>query len=775
MKKMSILLYLCMWIVPLWGQSIQRTAQGIKVRTENNCVEISCYSSSIVRVMKYPEGKLPEKQSLAVVKEPEKLKLNYKKEGEKLILSTALITVTFDVSSNQISFTDNKGRLLVSEKPFSTLFTPTDDAGDKTWRVSQTFLLDTDETIYGLGQHQGGMMNQRNQKRLLRHENMEICIPLIHSIKGYALYWDNYSQTDFIDNEAGMTFDSAVGDLSDYYFVYGGSADKVVAQLRDLTGQAPLFPLWTFGYWQSKERYASQDELVSVVEKYRDLNVPLDGIIQDWRYWGDDHKNWNAIEFRSPKFPNPKHMLEQVHRLNAHAIISVWPSFGPATKPYADFKQQGLLMAHETFPQDNGVRVYNAYNPVARNIFWKHLNKTMFSIGMDGWWLDATEPEHNPIKEEDYDYQTGQGSFRKLRNAFPLVSVGGVYEQQREMTSDKRVFILTRSAYAGQQRYATHCWSGDVFGNWQVLHDQISSALNLSLCGIPYWNSDIGGFYSANNFPKGVEDPAYQELYVRWMQFAVFTGMMRSHGTNTPREIFNFKGKGYWAFDAQEQMIHLRYRLLPYLYATSWDITTNGGSLMRPLFADYPEDKNVSDMKDEYLFGKSFLVAPIVSTEKQRKVYLPGTTNSWIDFWTGDVLSGGNEVVRNTPIDQIPVYVKAGSILPFGPTVQYAAEKPWDDLQIRIYPGADAEFLLYEDEKDNYNYEQGKYSTIRMTWNDAKKELTIHPRQGYFDGMLLERDFRIVLVDKQNGLGLDNKSCAVRMHYTGKKMKINLR
>lgn len=773
MKKLLAFLCICMQLVPLWGQAVSRISNGVKVEAGTVCVELECFSPSIIRVKKYPSGKLPEKQSLSVVKQPENVKYKLQEKDNRMTLITSKLSVSLDIAKNQVCFTDKGGKVLLVEKPSSVGFTPFDDAGMSTYKVRQSFRLDADEAIYGLGQHQQGRMNQRNQTMVMRQVNMEIYIPLIHSVKGYALFWDNYSATTFTDNEQGMTFESEVGDLCDYYFVYGGSADRVVAGLRDLTGQTPMFPLWSFGFNQSRERYVSQDELIGVVKKYRDLQIPLDGIVQDWRYWGEDHADWNAIEFRNPLFPNPKKMLDDVHKLNAHAMISVWPSFGPATNPYKDFERQNKLMAHETFPQNSGVKVYDAYDPVARDIYWKHLNEQMFSIGMDSWWLDATEPEHNPIKEEDYDYQTYLGSFRKVRNAFPLVSVGGVYDHQRAVTSDKRVLILTRSAFAGQQRYGAQSWSGDVVAAWDVLHNQISAALNFSLSGIPYWNSDIGGFYTTNHFPGGVEDPDYQELYIRWMQFSVFTGMMRSHGTNTPREIFQFGNRGNWAFDAQEKMINLRYRLLPYIYSASWNVTSNGGSLMRALFSDFPTDKKVLDLGDEYMFGKSILVAPVTSTSRIRSLYLPEGIR-WIDFWTGEMQDGGREITRNAPIDIIPLYVKAGSIIPVGPSVQYATEKPWDNLQIRIYPGADGEFILYEDEGDNYNYENGKYTTIRMTWNDRKKQLTIYPCEGGYDGMLKERNFRITLVDGQEGLGLDNESHTVNVAYKGEKLHVKL-
>ncbi|MDR0938849.1 MAG: DUF5110 domain-containing protein [Mediterranea sp.] len=776
MRTILVSLLVCAQLLPLRGQTVTCVPTGVKVTLETTCVELECFSPSVVRVKKYPLGataQAPAKQSLSVVKRPEKVKFRLRESDGRVTLSTSRLDVSFDIARDQVSFADTKGNVLLAEKPASATFVPFDDAGSPTYRVGQTFLPDAGEAIYGLGQHQQGLMNQRGQTMAMSQANMEIYIPLAHSIKGYALFWDNYSPTTFADNASGMSFESEVGDLTDYYFIYGGDADGVIAGVRDLTGQAPMFPLWSFGFNQSRERYTSQDELVGVVRKYRELRVPLDGIVQDWRYWGEDNADWNAVEFRNPRFAHPRKMMDDVHALHAHAIISVWPSFGPATNIYKDLERRHLLMPLETFPQGFGVRVYDAYSPEARDLYWRYLDKQMFAIGMDGWWLDATEPEHSPVKEGDYDYPTYLGSFRKVRNAFPLVSVGGVYDHQRAASSDKRVFILTRSAFAGQQRYATQVWSGDVTASWATLRRQIPAALNLSLSGIPYWNSDIGGFFTANHYPEGVNDPAYQELYVRWMQFAVFTGMTRSHGTHTPREIFQFGPRGHWAFDAQEKMINLRYRLLPYIYAAAWEVTSKGGSLMRPLFADFPADPRVTDLGDEYLFGRSILVAPVTHTEKSRSVYLPAGAR-WTDFWTGETLDGGRSISREAPIDLIPLYVRAGSIVPIGPSVQYAAEKPWDNLQLRVYPGADAEFTLYEDEGDNYNYERGQYATIRLTWDDRKRQLTIHPRQGHYPGMIPKRQFRVVLVDGRSGLGLDNLSQTVSATYEGKKLNIEM-
>lgn len=463
MRNWILILCIGLWGTA-WGQSVQvsQTPQGVKIISSYGCVELEYFSPAVVHVKKAPTVQMPEKSSLSVTGKPEKTDFQLKREGNRTTVSSSQLCVSYDAGTDKVVFTDKNGKILLAERAASAVFDAADDAGQPSYRVKQTFVPEADEAIFGLGQHQQGHFNQRGQTIHLQQANMEICIPLIHSIKGYALFWDNYSPTVFSDNAEGMTFDSETGDLCDYYFVWGGGADGVIAEWRRLTGQAPLFPLWTFGFIQSRERYTGQDELVDVVRRYRELQIPLDGIVQDWQYWGEDHANWNAVEFRNPRFPDPQRMMDEIHRLHAHAMISVWPSFGPATGIYGELKQAGKLLRHETFPQNFGVRVYDAYDPVARDIYWDYLNRNLFSIGMDSWWLDATEPEHSPAVKEDYDCQTAMGSFRRVRNAFPLVSVGGVYDHQRAATSAKRVCILTRSAFAGQQRYAAQSWSGDV-------------------------------------------------------------------------------------------------------------------------------------------------------------------------------------------------------------------------------------------------------------------------------------------------------------------------
>lgn len=774
------------------AQNYQKTPLGVKTTLQSMDVEVQFYSPGIVRVLKSPQGKDLRKESLSVIKEPETTSFTITPQGESVLMKSESLLVSLNLETGKVAFMDLNSNRLLTEKDYGTQFTDFDDAGVPSWQVRQAFMLDKDEVIYGLGQQQTGLMNQRNQKLFLRNKNMHICIPIIQSIKGYGLFWDNYSPTTFTDNPQEMSFDSEVGDCSDYYFMYGGNADGVIALLRDLTGQAPMYPLWTLGFWQSRERYKSQDETVGVVKKYRELGVPLDGIIQDWQYWGPN-SNWNSMSFDNPEFPDPKKMIDDVHKMNAHIMISIWASFGPDTEQYKIMNEKKMLYDFETWPPKAGVKPYDPFNPEARDIYWSYMKKNIFDLGMDAWWLDSTEPDHLEVKDSDFDVPTYLGSFRRVHNAFPLVSNMGVYEHQREATSDKRVFLLTRSSFAGQQRYASHSWSGDVVSNWKVFRKQIAAGLNYTFCGIPYWGTDIGGFF-AWEYGNDVNNKAYHELHTRWHEFATFTPIMRSHNSGPVAvEIYQFGKKGDWAYDAIEKYIKLRYRLLPYIYSTSWEVTNNAGSFMRHLSMDFQNDKKVYNMDDQFLFGRNLMVKAITepmyvkssgenhkntqedfNTVKSTNVYLPGGTK-WIDFWTGLSLDGGQAIKKETPIDIIPLYLKAGSILPLGPDVQYATEKKWNNLELRIYPGADGEFTLYEDENDNYNYEKGVYSTIKMHWNDSRKTLTIEDRNGNFPGMLKNRKFRIVVVDQTKGTG-DKASSKIdkTVSYNGKKVVVKL-
>jgi len=774
-------------------------------------IEVQFFAPAVARIIKSPEGVAYEKESLSVIAKPEKVSFKADIKDNKIVLNTSELSVSVDTGTGIVSYFSKDGKVLLAEKS-GMQFIDFDDAGTKTYQVYQPFILDKEEAIYGLGQLQNGKMIQRNMTKNLLQGNVEDVSPFFQSTKGYGVFWDNYSPTLFTDNEVETSFRSEVGDCVDYYFMYGKNADGVIAQVRNLTGQAPMFPLWTYGYWQSKERYKSQEEVVDVVRKYRELGIPLDGIIQDWQYWGHNYL-WNAMDFQNPTFNNPQKMIEDVHAMNAHMAISIWSSFGPMTKPYRELDKKGMLFNFTTWPQSgleswppnmeypSGVRVYDAYNPEARDIYWKYLNDGIFKLGMDAWWMDSTEPDHLDWKPEDMDTKTYLGSFRKVRNAYPLMTVGGVYDHQRAVTSDKRVFILTRSGFLGQQRYGANVWSGDVASTWESFRNQIPAGLNFSLCGMPHWNSDIGGFFAGHynkswNDDSASKNPLYQELYVRWLQFGTFNPMMRSHGTDVYREIYKFGKKGEPVYDAIEKMIGLRYSLLPYIYSTSWEVSNRQSSFMRALMMDFVDDRKVWDINDEYMFGKSILVAPIthaqytpeavvkVSEEegwnrdgakktktdvavdfmetKSTNIYLPAGT-LWYDFWTNEKHEGGKEITKETTLDVIPLYVKAGSIIPVGPQVQYATEKPWDHLELKVYAGANGYFILYEDEFDNYNYEKGAYTEIPISWNNASRKLTIGARKGAYEGMLKNRKFTVTLQDgTQKSVDYNGKAVSVK-------------
>ncbi|MDQ0594323.1 alpha-D-xyloside xylohydrolase [Chryseobacterium ginsenosidimutans] len=792
------------------AQSHKKTDVGLSFSTADMNVEVKFYGPHTVRIIKYPAGKQFVKNSLSVIKQEQKTKFSVTENKDILLLKTNNLQLSINTKNGEIDYTTTSGKELLKEN--GSDFKPFNDAGNSTYSVTQSFKLEKEEPIYGLGILQNGKLSQRNQDIRMVQNNTWDFVPFFQSVKGYGIFWDNYSPTQFTDNAQKTSFSSEVGEGVDYYFMYGGNADGVVASMRELTGNVPMFPLWTYGFWQSKERYKSQNEIVDVVKKYRDLKVPLDGIIQDWQYWGNNYQ-WNAMDFISPDFPDAKKMINDIHGMNAHLSVSIWSSFGPMTNQYREMDKKGMLFNFGTWPESgrevwppdmnypSGVRVYDAYNPEARDIYWKYLNKGVFSLGVDTWWMDSTEPDHLSQKPEDLDTKTYLGSFRKVRNAYPLMTVGGVYDHQRATMSDKRVFILTRSAFAGQQRYGANTWSGDVNSSWESLRNQVPAGLNFTLTGNPNFNSDIGGFF-AGAYKKGWTDssgsknPMFQELYVRWLQYGTFTPMMRSHGADVPREIYQFGKKGEVVYDAVEKFIRLRYSLLPYIYSVSRDVSKNQSSFMRALAMDFAEDKTVWDINNEYMFGKSFLVAPILNAQytpekivktneqtgwdkkeetqkgasatdvdftqnKTVKVYLP-SGSIWYDFWTNTKYNGGQEIEKTVNIQSIPLYVKGGSIIPFGPDVQYATEKKWDNLTIKVYPGSDADFVLYEDEFDNYNYEKGDYTEIPMHWNDKSQMLTIDTRKGKYMGMIDKRNFTIILPDGQQKT----------VSYSGKNIKV---
>jgi alpha-D-xyloside xylohydrolase len=754
---------------PVSVATVTRQPDGVLLQMSRGILRLQVWSANIIRVTYAPGATLPDLHSFSVVASPAPIQWSLTQPAEAVILATPALQARVDRFTGAVSFLDASGRPILRESPDDgKAFAPANltggnlAAGNFT-SVSQSFLLSLGEGIYGLGQHQSGIWDYVGTTVHLQQKNMEVALPVLISSRGYGLLWDNPAITDVavgIDDHPNLvTWTSEVGTAVDYYFLYGPALDTVVQDYRWLTGPAPLMPKWFWGLWQSKERYQSADELLAIAQKYRDLAIPVDGLIQDWQYWKLDA--WGSNEFDPSRYPDPAAMTKALHDLHFHVLISVWPKFDLGTDNY-----NKINAAHAFYPQvipyvfpPGQGQWYDPFNPDGRRLYWQGISDKLFAVGLDGWWLDAPEPELSGKWGEFRNFSTAAGPGAAVFNAYPLLHSTGVYQGQRAQTDQQRVVILTRSAYPGQQRNAAVTWSGDIQGRWNVLAAQIPAGLNFSVSGIPYWNTDIGGFFGAKTIT-----PAYAELFTRWFQFGAFTPMFRVHGTNAPKEL--------WRWDDSTQKIlltydQLRYRLLPYLYSVSWRITHAGYTLLRPLFMDFPGDINVLPIKDEYLFGPSILVAPVTAANTTtRSVYLPGSA-SWYDFWTGNSSAAAQIIDTPAPIETLPLFIRAGSILPLGPLVQYAAA-PADAIELRVYRGADGSFSLYEDDGTTYAYEKGAYATIPLTWDDTARTLTIGARSGSFPGMLSSRTFRIVFVSPGHGAGLAPITTADQeVTYTG--------
>jgi len=758
-------------------------------------VKVTFYTPTLVRVQKAPEASGFHDGSVAIVSAPGDVKVSTRASGGSTVYSSSALRVTV-APDGTVSFATAAGKSLLQEGESS--FTERREGLDKgSFVTRQAFRLEAGEPLYGLGILQDGQLSLSGKTRYMRQDNTEDFVPIVLSVKGYGIFWDNPSTGTFTDRDDVASFESEVGTQIDYYFIYGGNADGVIAGLRHLTGHVPMLPLWSYGFMQSRERYKSSAEYLGVLRGYRERGIPIDCVIQDWQYWGNNYQ-WNAMEFLSDDFRDAQKMIDETHERHAHMLISIWASFGPMTKPFRELDAKGLMLNFATWPQSgltdwpprrdypSGVLPYDAFSAEARDIYWNHLLR-LEKMGIDGWWMDSTEPDHLDYKDEDLEQMTGMGSYRSVLNAYPLLSVEGVTQKQLTV-SDRRPMVLTRSAYAGQQRTGANTWSGDVQSTWNDLRHQISAGLGFTLTGNPNFNSDIGGFFPSGYNKPGVtatcsQNPLFQELYVRWLQFGLFNPMMRSHGESSRREIWEFGSPGEPVYDAIEKSIRMRYSLLPYIYSTSWQVSSADDSFMRALVMDFPKDKNVWELGSEFMFGRSLLVAPVgkaLFTEETRRysedkvdwtvpktydVYLPAGTD-WYDWWTGERIKGGVTVAADAPLDRCPLYARAGAIVPLGPDdVNYCDEKPWDELEVRVYLGADGHFTLYEDEFDGQAYREGEYSTIDFSLRG--RTLDIGARKGSYPGMLDTRRFRLVI--------LGGKAPSyMTVLYTGKAMTIKL-
>ena len=589
------------------------------------------------------------------------------------------------------------------------------------------------------------------------------------------------------ENKNTLSLYSNVADQIDYYFVYGENLDSVIRGYREITGKAPMMPKWAMGLWQCRERYRTQEELLSVVKEFRKRKIPLDNIVQDWFYWEED--KWGSHEFDSTRFPDPDGMVKELHDdLNAHIMISVWPKFYVGTKHYEEFKSKGWLYMHNVKKQQRDwvgpgyvSTFYDPFSEGARELYWKQINKKLFSKGFDAWWLDSTEPDlESNVSDSERLLRVNpnaMGTSARYENAYSLMNSKGVYKGQRETSPNQRVFILTRSAYAGQQRYAAATWSGDVTTRWDDLELQISAGLNFCLSGIPYWTHDIGGFAVEPRFEnaQGEDLEEWRELNTRWFQFGTFSPLFRVHGQFPYREMFNIAPDNHPAYQTMLAYDKLRYRLMPYIYSLAGMVTQNDYTIMRALVMDFNYDKNVFNIGDQFMFGPALLINPVTKFKaRTREVYLPSGTG-WYELRSGKYFEGGQTIEADAPYSDIPIFVKEGSIILCGPEIQYSNEKPADPIRLFVYTGKDASFTLYEDEGINYNYEKRVFAQISLIYNEKDKSLTIHGRQGEFPGMLETRTFEIVWIsrDKPSGLNFE-KEPDTTIRYNGKMKSIKI-
>lgn len=755
------------WNPPNPVTGFTQIADGLEVHQAAGVLRIQVTSSAILHVTYGPESARQEHASDGVLARRDwpPAQFTVESDDKTITLTTAQVKAAIDRVSGALTYKTLAGQTLTTDSYRQLI--PADVNGEKTSHAEVFFAIyGSKEGLYGLGQHQAGVWNYRGETVDLSQENTNIAIPLLVSSNGYGIFWNNPSRSRMNNRFVHMLYLSAeVADKVDYYFLAGPEPDSIVVHYRELTGDAPMFGRWAYGFWQCKNKYQSQAELEAVAAKYRALHIPVDNIVQDWFWWVTmGEMKWN------PQYPDPQGLIDDLHEKHFHLMVSIWPYFRPGSKEYDTMDKNGWFIVKTQVGGFHpvGQALYDPTNPAARKYYWDNANAALFQKGVDAWWLDTDEPETEGREENILvDHQLALGSGARYANIFPNFHTAGVADGQRAASDKKRVFILSRSAYAGSQRNGVTAWSGDVLSDFVTFQRQISAGLNYAISGMPYWTTDIGGFISGGD----LNDPKFRELFVRWFQFGAFSPIFRVHGTRNPSE------NELWSYGPEAGKIlvdydTLRYRLMPYIYSQAWRVTSEHATIMRPLVMDWRTDSRAQNTGDEYLFGPSILVNPVyVQGATSRSVYLPKAT--WYDFWTGEKLAGEQTVQAAAPLEKLPLYVRAGSILPLGPTMEWTTEKPEDPIELRIYPGADGDFTLYEDENDNYNYEKGAHATIAMHWDDAAHTLTIDPREGSFKGMLEKRTFRVIVVDRGHGTGIAASDTVEKtVAYAGEKLSV---
>ncbi|MGA8036825.1 MAG: TIM-barrel domain-containing protein [Candidatus Acidiferrales bacterium] len=719
----------------------EKTAHGLRATAGAEILEVTVCTESVIHVVATIEPSAspsPRPWMLAAAESCPGAPFSFSEDEKAARLTTGKLDLVVRRDRGNVSFRSATGESLLNEgNSVPRTYEPVELNGEPTYRVTDRFSPSITEAIYGLGQHQNGMFNYRGATVELGQNNTDVAIPLLISNKGYGVMW-NTAALSYFDNRfpLDMKLSSAAGKSIDYYFLYGPAIDSVIHEYRTLTGHTPMLPKWAYGFFQSKDRYVSLDEIREIAARYRSEHIPLDVMVQDWFWWkteGDPVFNSNYHDVAQD--------LEALHKQNVHAMISVWGLLDPNSETYKilDSKQELVPGAH----------VYDATNPDARDIYWQHLPGKLLAQGWDAFWLDSAEPEEYWPHMGDAILSSRRlaiGNGAEFTNVFPFLHTLGVQDHWKAQNPEKRVFLLTRSAFLGQQRVGATVWSGDVYGTYWGLDRQVPAGLNFALSGYPYWTTDIGGYWPPDDEP--LADPAFQQLYARWFEFGAFCPIFRTHGHRPHNEV--------WSFDKVEPILvnydRLRYRLMPYIYSLAWKVTSDDYTIQRPLVMDWRTDPKTWNLGDQFMFGPALLVSPVLKADvSERSIYLPAAA-AWYDFWTGKSLPGGQEIEAGAPLDRMPLFVRAGSIVPMGPQIEYAAENPAGPIEVRIYRGADGSFDLYEDAGDGYEYEQGRHSLVSFRWDDRNSLLTIAARQGSFPGMIEHRKFDVVLVGSGHGM-----------------------
>lgn len=927
------------------GFAWTRIQNGVQYRAGGVLRNVVFYEPGTVRLTATLGESYATQPSLAVITNPVPLRLDVKESEAALTIQSDAVRVVVDKSSGAVAFYKIDGTLLTSEHlkgPVS--LKKVTISGAPTYEAAVRFTLTPDESLYGLGQYNEPYMDYRGKKVKLVQSNIGIVVPMLVSTRRYGIMWDIYSKAFFTDDDTGATYwaESAPAGM-DYYLFAGDSLDDVIAAYRRLTGAAPMFPKAAFGLFMSKERYKTQDRVVEVAAKFRRVGFPLDYIVQDWQYWGGERDGtWSGMIWDPERYPDPAGMCRELHKLNVRLMISVWPAVGNDTELARELDAKRLRFEPLHWISRRA-RIYDAYSAEANAIYFKHLKRGLLDVGVDAIWMDGTEVEvgtacHNPDEVERDIKRLGtnaMGDFTRYLNTYSLVATRGLYEQWRRVYN-KRLVVLTRSAWAGQQRYAAIPWSGDTSAGWNTLRNQIAGGINVAMAGLPYWTQDTGGFFV--HYPGGENNPEYRELYARWHQFAIFNPIYRIHGTQIEREPYIFEASDPPVYRSLLVAAKLRYRLLPYIYSLAWQTTANGYTMMRGLPMDFPDDPRVRKTDDAFMFGPAFLVHPVTRAifnpgdppaktitadvlqtpdgqpglslryfqginfdnpagqtvdtkfehnwpgppltepppglkscenfsarwegffvvpengeyelgaefddgcrlyldgkllvndwnfgpkrykgarvelkkgqklpikvefyqgtlgryfrlcwrnpadvraiaESKRQIndivetYLPAGTD-WYDFWTNERYRGGQVVNKSCSLDVFPIYVRAGSIVPFGPVVQYANEKPDAPYEIRVYPGNNARFTIYEDDGETYDYEKGLFATWDLVWDDAAMVLHIGARRGALPGMTPARTLNVVLVQPGKNAGPQMATDAMMVEYAGRPLKVSFK